>query len=279
MPACLVFPGQGTQFVGMAQGLDSDFVPDEGLVALMNSGPAEDLDQTENAQRAVLAVDCAQARGLDGFGAAMGHSLGEYAALVAAGVLDYAAAFELVGLRARCMAQAGRQAEGAMAAVLGLGLDKVEAVVAGLPDVYVANINGDNQIVIAGRKSAVAAAEAPLKEAGAKRCVALKVSVASHCPLMEPARQQLAEHLKNVRLHEPQTPVIFNVTADTENRPDAIRELLSAQLVSPVRWTAAVAKALELGVDSFVECGPQSVLAALIKRQVPAAEIVTRTVK
>ncbi|OPZ59084.1 MAG: Malonyl CoA-acyl carrier protein transacylase [Deltaproteobacteria bacterium ADurb.Bin510] len=245
----------------------------------MNTGPAEDLDQTENAQRAVLAVDCAQARGLSHASLAMGHSLGEYAALVAAGVLSYAAACELVAVRARCMAEAGRLADGGMAAVLGLGLSAVEAVVAGLEDVYVANVNGDNQIVIAGRKAAVQAAEAPLKEAGAKRCVALKVSVASHCPLMEPARLKLAEQLQTVALHEPRMPVIFNVTADTEDRPEAIRELLSAQLVSPVRWTASVAKAIELGIDSFIECGPQSVLSALIRRQAPTVQVETRTVK
>jgi [acyl-carrier-protein] S-malonyltransferase len=279
MPTCLVFPGQGTQFVGMAQGLDPDLVPDEGLVVLMNAGPAEELDQTENAQRAVLAVDCAQARSLAGADVVMGHSLGEYAALVAAGVLSYAAAFELVTVRARCMAAAGRLAEGGMAAVLGLGLDEVEAVVAGLAGVYVANINADNQIVIAGHKAAVQAAEAPLKEAGARRCVALKVAVASHCPLMEPARQELNGYLAGLALAEAQLPVIFNATAETESRPEVIRELLSAQLVSPVRWTASVARAQSLGIDHFIECGPQAVLSALIRRQAPDAQVETRTLK
>ena len=281
MPYCLVFPGQGTQFPGMLQGLPPDCCPDEALLALMQTGPVDELYQTVNAQPAVLTVSAAllERASLDEPALVMGHSLGEYTALVAAGCLERDAAVELVRQRAIFMEQAGKENPGAMGAVLGLDLDGVQAVIGGMEDIWVANINTPQQVVVSGKAAALEKAIPLLKEQGARRLVPLKVSVASHCPLMESAAVRLRDYLEGVAIRPPRCPVVFNAAARPANDPAEIRDLLVKQLTGPVRWTDSVGYCLDEGVDLFYEIGPRSVLAGLIKKIAPQAAIETRTVK
>ncbi len=274
MSSCLCFAGQGTQFVGMSKGLNLDASLDSGLLALMDQGPAEELDLTINAQVAVLAVELALLEGCPEPAVVMGHSLGEYAALVAAGVLDAADALALVGLRARAMRAAGELNPGTMGAVIGLETAKVLEVAAGLDGVWVANLNAPGQIVLAGTMEGLAAATPVFKEAGARRVLPLKVSVASHCPLMQPAAEQLAMDLERFEFRSPRIPLVMNATAAVVADPLEIKRQLVAQLVSPVRWIESIEG---VSVDTFVEVGPKSVLASLIRRIRKDAALEMRT--
>jgi [acyl-carrier-protein] S-malonyltransferase len=203
----------------------------------------------------------------------MGHSLGEYTALAAAGALSMKETVALVTRRGRFMQAAP---EGAMAAVLGIAREQIEETLGRVGDVWVANINAPGQVVVSGKASAVAEVGSMLKSQGAK-VIALKVSVASHCPLMHQASQALAEYLAGVRVSRPASPVVFNASARPEDDPEKIRGLLREQLISPVRWVESVEYAVSQGIDHFVEIGPKSVLAAFIKRIAPQARVETRT--
>lgn len=275
MPYCLIFPGQGTQFVGMARGLNFKYPVDRGLVDLMEKGPEDELMRTVNAQQAVFAVTEAlwSESGFDKPEMVMGHSLGEYMALVAAGVVSSGDCMSVVKNRAVFMEQASPDGKGVMAAVLGLTYQKVSEAIHEMPDVWVANINEARQIVIAGSSRSVQEAGPVLKEMGARRIVPLRVSVASHCPYMEPARSALGLYLKGVNMGRPVTRIVFNATAQEETDPDRIRVLLADQLVSPVRWEESVLHAARAGIRHFVEIGPKSVLASLVKRIVPGAQV------
>ena len=275
MAYCLIFPGQGSQFPGMSRGLDLDRSLQRDLCALMENGPEDQLDETVNAQPAVLSVSAALwvRSGLKEASLVMGHSLGEYTALVAAGFLQAAEAIGLVMKRAGFMDASRPRGQGGMAAVMGLSRQDIEQVLSGFSDLWVANLNGASQIVVSGSVQSIQAATPLLKEKGAKRVVPLKVSVASHCPYMDTARKSLEDHLRNIVFRTPSCPVVPNATARPERDPDRIRELLADQLVSPVRFEESILAARAQGIDHFIEIGPRSVLAPLIRRIAPGVKV------
>jgi [acyl-carrier-protein] S-malonyltransferase len=276
MPYCIVFPGQGTQFKGMTGGLNLADIPGD-LAKLMAEGPEEELNLTMNAQPAVLSVSIAlwKESGFDSPSMVMGHSLGEYSALVASGALTLSDAVSLVKERGEFMQACPA---GSMVAIIGIAETDLEEIIAPLGDVFIANINGAGQIVISGKKEAVQKASQILKERKA-RVVPLSVSVASHCPLMSGASEKLSEYLKGVKIIKPDCDVVFNVTAKTETDPIRIKNLLKMQLTSPVRWAQSVEYALSKGIDNFIEIGPKSVLAPLIKKIAPGFDCKILTVK
>jgi len=283
---CMVFPGQGSQSVGMLADLASDFPVvaatfEEASAALgldlwqlTQEGPAEELNKTENTQPAMLAAGVAVWRAWQESGGntptmMAGHSLGEYSALVCAGALDFSDAVVLVAERGRLMQQAVPEGAGAMAALLGLEDDQVRRVCADASDgevVEAVNFNSPGQVVIAGQATAVERAMLLAKEAGAKRAVPLPVSVPSHCSLMRPAAEQLAARLASVEIKSPEVPVVHNVSVETATRPEQIRELLAAQLFSPVRWVETIGAMKKTGAEVILEAGPGKVLAGLVKR-------------
>lgn len=275
MPYCLIFPGQGTQFPGMSVGLDLNWIGDDALISLMAEGPEDILTQTINAQKAVFAVTAAlwDSCALNTPALVMGHSLGEYMALVASGTLSLQECYTLVSARASAMENAMAQGEGAMAAVLGLSADGVSETLETLDGVWVANINTNSQIVISGTASAIQKAAPLLKEKGAKKVIPLNVAVSSHCPLMDPARKSLREYLKSVRIQSPKTRMVFNAVAGEESAPEKIKDLLADQLVSPVQWEKSVRYAAAKGIDRFIEIGPKSVLAPMVRKIVPDARV------
>ena len=279
-----LFPGQGAQRVGMIGDIAARWPSVEqryqqasdtlgfDLGKIIRDGPAEELNKTEITQPALLTVSVAlldvwRSRGGAAPAVVAGHSLGEYSALTASGVLNFAAAVRLVHERGKLMQQAVAAGEGAMAAIIGLDDDAVAGCcdsVAGV--VAPANYNSAGQVVIAGATAAVAAAATACKEAGARRVVPLDVSVPSHCPLMAPAGDALAQLLDDVALAAPNTPVVQNFDAAVAPDTSAIRDNLLRQLVSPVRWSASVATMASVGLQTFVECGPGNVLAGLARR-------------
>ncbi|MGC9324434.1 MAG: ACP S-malonyltransferase [Desulfomonilia bacterium] len=275
MPYCLIFPGQGTQFPGMSKGLRLHGALTEDLVRLMEQGPEDELNQTRNAQPAVLSVCNAlwEDSGYTRPEIVMGHSLGEYMALVASGALPFEKALDLVHNRAACMAVAQPAGTGGMAAVIGLPAQEVRSVLEGVDDVWIANNNGAGQVVISGRRSALPDIMERLKERGAKRVVPLKVEVASHCPLMEPAQNALKIHLDQSPFARPEARIVFNATAREASDPGEIRKLLADQLTSPLLWEESVLHVARSGVTHFIEIGPRSVLTSLVKRIVPGATI------
>jgi len=275
MPYCIVFPGQGTQFKGMTGGLDLADIPDE-LGKLMAEGPEEELNLTMNAQPAVLSVSIAlwKDSGFDSPAIVMGHSLGEYSALVASEALTLTDALALVKKRGEFMQTSS---SGSMAAVMGISETDLAETLVQIGDVYMANINGAGQIVISGTKDAVEQAVPLLKEKKA-RVVPLSVSVASHCPLMNDASEKLLEYLNQIKISKPVCDIVFNATARTETDPAQIKNLLKRQLISPVRWAQSVEYAVSKGIDTFIEIGPKSVLAALIKKIAPGINCETLTV-
>ena len=280
----VLFPGQGAQTVGMladvaataplfgARYKEASDALGIDLARIIHEGPADELNKTEITQPALLAVSVAlldywRSRGGAAPVMVAGHSLGEYSALTAAGVLEFASAVRLVHERGKLMQQAVPAGEGAMAAILGLEDDQVAACCEAVQGVVTpANYNSPGQIVIAGSASAVADAVAACKEAGARRAVPLDVSVPSHCALMAPAGDQLGALLDEVQLMDPQIPVVQNFTADVAPDAAAIHANLLRQLVSPVRWSASVTTMAAAGIDAFLECGPGNVLAGLMRR-------------
>ena len=290
-PVAFVFPGQGSQFMGMGVALaeaspvakaaleQADDVLGFSLTNLMANGPAETLEDTINAQPAILAVSVAawlalqerlSERGRDLTPVAVaGHSLGEFSALVAAGVLAYPAALSLVHERGRLMKEAGTTSPGGMAAVLGLDDEAIAAVCAqasGTGVVVPANRNCPGQIVISGEVDALEQAMALAKEAGAKRVARLGVSIASHSPLMTIANQAFNAELDRVDLGDPMVPVFGNVTAKPLLTAAEIDQELRLQMERPVDWTGTIEAMSASGVETFVELGPGSVLSGLIKR-------------
>lgn len=285
MKLAFVFPGQGSQSVGMMQGWgerpeiratfqEASDALGEDIWAMVTEGPAELLNQTVNTQPAMLAADIAAWRAWQAAGGVApallaGHSLGEYAALVAAGALDFADAIRLVRFRAEAMQAAVPEGVGAMAAILGLDDDAVRAVcseTAAGEVVEAVNLNSPGQVVIAGNKAAVERAMTLAKEKGAKRALPLPVSVPSHSSLMRPAADRLLTHLQSVSIAAPAIPVLHNTDVQAHAEPEAIRIALAKQLHTPVRWVETVRALKAAGIERVIECGPGKVLAGLAKR-------------
>ncbi|ANM78451.1 MULTISPECIES: ACP S-malonyltransferase [Serratia] len=281
-----VFPGQGSQTVGMLAELAAQFpIVEEtfgeassalgyDLWQLVQQGPAEELNKTWQTQPALLAASVAifrvwQQQGGKAPALMAGHSLGEYSALVCAGVLDFKAAIRLVELRGKLMQEAVPEGTGAMYAIIGLDNDAIAKACEESAQGQVVspvNFNSPGQVVIAGNKEAVERAGAACKAAGAKRALPLPVSVPSHCALMKPAADKLAVALQDITFNAPQVAVVNNVDVRTENDPEAIRSALVRQLYSPVRWTESVEFIAAQGVTSLLEVGPGKVLTGLTKR-------------
>jgi [acyl-carrier-protein] S-malonyltransferase len=292
-----LFPGQGSQSVGMGMALAAahpacaevlrrvDAALGFSLSDLMSSGPAQALALTEHTQPAVLAasvvaLEAARALGLPAPGAVAGHSLGEYSALVAAGVLSLEEAVRSVRLRGRYMQEAVPVGVGAMAAVLQLPASSVveaclEATAAGKGVVVAANFNGREQTVVAGHTAAVNRASDLCRARGARRVVPLDVSAPFHSPLMAPVVERLAPVLADGRFADAVVPVVTNVEAAPERRGDRLRALLLEQVTAPVRWTEVMDRLAADGFDTFVELGPGSVLGAMAKRLVPGAKVLS----
>ena len=292
----MVFPGQGSQTVGMLAELAGDYpivqetfkqaseVLGYDLWQLVQEGPAEELNKTWQTQPALLTASVAVYRVWQQKYPALkpevmaGHSLGEYSALVCAGVLDFQDAVKLVELRGKLMQQAVPEGTGAMYAIIGLDKDAIinACKQAEQGEVVAAvNFNSPGQVVIAGAKAAVERAAALCKEAGAKRALPLAVSVPSHCALMKPAADQLSVSLESITLKEAGVSVLNNVDVKNEIEADAIRNALVRQLYSPVRWTETVEKMAQNGVEVLVEVGPGKVLNGLTKRIVDSLQAVS----
>ena len=290
----LVFPGQGSQQVGMGRTIAEEFpearevfdVADRtlgfSLSRLCFEGPAEELKLTENTQPAILTTSVALYRVLETQGIepdfVAGHSLGEYSALVAAGGLRLEDAVGLVRNRGRYMQEAVPVGEGAMAAILGLGSADVEAVckeAAGEEVVEAANLNAPGQTVIAGHAAAVARASAKAKERGAKRVIPLPVSAPFHCRLMKPVEERLQQDFSGVAFSDLRMPLISNVdAAPVRTGPEAMDALIR-QVSSPVRWEESVRHLVAQGVDQFVEVGPGKVLSGLVRKVADSARVVS----
>jgi [acyl-carrier-protein] S-malonyltransferase len=290
-----LFPGQGSQKIGMGRALWEAFPSakavfdqaDEALgfslSRLCFEGPEADLTLTAHAQPAILTTSVAALQVLreeTGLSADVvaGHSLGEFSALVAAGALRFADAVKIVHLRGKFMQEAVPAGTGGMAAVLGLGAAEIEAACAevraelGLV-VSPANLNGGGQVVIAGAKAAVDRAGEVLKAKGAKRVLPLSVSAPFHCALMQPAAVRLGLELGRIEVAAPKVPVITNVEALPNQDPARVRALLVDQVTAPVRWEESITKMAAMGVTSAIEVGAGNVLAGLVKRIAPGIEV------
>ncbi|MGF1713941.1 ACP S-malonyltransferase [Photobacterium chitinilyticum] len=282
----IVFPGQGSQAVGMLAELAEQFdvvkqtfaeasdALGYDLWALVQDGPADALNQTHRTQPALLTASVAiwrvwQQQGGEQPTVLAGHSLGEYSALVCAGVIDFKAAVKLVELRGQLMQEAVPAGVGAMSAIIGLDNDAIAKACEEAAEGQVVspvNFNSSGQVVIAGNKEAVERANVLCKEAGAKRALPLPVSVPSHCELMKPAADKLAVALESIEFSTPTVPVINNADVATETTPAAIKQALVKQLYGPVRWTESVERMAEEGIEKLLEMGPGKVLTGLTKR-------------
>ncbi len=281
-----VFPGQGSQHVGMGQALCDRFpeataVFEEaedavrfGLRELCFHGPKADLDRTENTQPAILTASVAALRALEGRTGlkpawVAGHSLGEYSALVCAGALRLADAVRVVRERGRLMQRAVPEGEGGMAAILGLEAADVRDVCAEAADgevVAPANLNGGGQVVVSGARAAVRRVAQLARERGARKVVELAVSAPFHCALMQPAAEGLREVLEDVEVNSLSVGVVTNVEATVNTDPARVKPLLVEQVVAPVRWDESVRTLVDLGCERAVELGPGRVLSGLIRR-------------
>lgn len=286
MSFAITFPGQGSQTVGMLADVlanheivqttfaEASDALGYNVAELVLNGPAEELNKTWRTQPALLTASVALYRLWQQQGGAQpavmaGHSLGEYSALVCAGVLSLADGVKLVELRGKLMQDAVPEGTGAMSAIIGLDNDTIIANCEKAAEgevVSAVNFNSPGQVVIAGNKAAVERANALMKESGAKRALPLPVSVPSHCALMQPAADKLAETLSGMSFNAPVVPVINNVDVTPETDPAAIKEALVRQLYSPVRWTETVETMAEQGVTLALEVGPGKVLTGLAKR-------------
>jgi len=287
-----IFPGQGSQAVGMGAALagasrpardvfdEVDEALGRNLFRLMREGPDEELKLTENAQPAIMAHSIAVLRTMgvqvaDVASFVAGHSLGEYSALCAAGSFDLATTAKLLKLRGQAMQQAVPVGQGAMAALLGADLALAQKIAEAASEgeiCTVANDNDPSQVVISGQKSAIDRAIAMAKDMGAKRAVPLPVSAPFHCPLMQPAAEAMRDALSYVVVAPPAVPVFANVTAQPETDPDTIRSQLVEQVTGMVRWRESVANMVDAGVDQFVEIGGK-VLGSMVKRIAPDAQV------
>ncbi|WP_340622144.1 ACP S-malonyltransferase [Xenorhabdus siamensis] len=282
----MVFPGQGSQSLGMLADLATEFPLVEQTFAeasevlgydlweLIQQGPAEELNKTWKTQPALLAASVAiwriwqEQRG-QAPSMLAGHSLGEYSALVCAGVIEFQQAIKLVEFRGKLMQEAVPEGQGAMYAIIGLDNESIAKACEESAQgqiVSPVNFNSPGQVVIAGEKEAVERAGAACKAAGAKRALPLAVSVPSHCALMKSAADQLATALQSVVFNQPQFPVVNNVDVKIEESADAIRDALVRQLYNPVRWSESVEYFATQGIDKILEIGPGKVLTGLTKR-------------
>jgi [acyl-carrier-protein] S-malonyltransferase len=292
MKLAIVFPGQGSQAVGMMAGyaehptvgetfVEASQVLEQDLWALVQDGPAEVLNQTVNTQPVMLTADVAVYRAWRAAGGAeasvmAGHSLGEYAALVAAGSIAFADALPLVRFRAQAMQDAVPQGVGAMAAIMGLDDEGVVAAcaeAAQMQSVEAVNFNAPGQVVIAGHKEAVERAIVAAKARGAKRGLLLPVSAPFHSKLLQPAAEKLAAYLAEVPVRIANVGVLHNVDAARAATPEAIRAALARQAASPVRWVETIRAFVAQGVTHIIECGPGTVLTGLARRIAPDVEI------
>ncbi|MCU7960597.1 MAG: ACP S-malonyltransferase [gamma proteobacterium symbiont of Bathyaustriella thionipta] len=293
----IVFPGQGSQSVTMMDALAGQYPLVQELYEqasdllsidlwkLVTEGPEEDLNRTWNTQPAMLVAGVAswkiwkQQQGADPVVMA-GHSLGEYTALVCSAAMDFADAVELVAQRGRFMQQAVADGEGAMAAILGLDDDMVREICSSSQQgsvVEAVNFNSPGQVVIAGHEEAVQRAMLAAREAGARRALPLPVSAPSHCALMKPAAQKLADKLAAIELRMPEIPVLHNVSVIRAESTNDLRRLLAEQLFSPVRWVESIQAMQRMGVEKVIELGPGKVLAGLCRRidkQISAVAVV-----
>ena len=287
-----IFPGQGSQSVGMGSALadasraakdvfdEVDEALGQNLFRLMRDGPDDELKLTENAQPAIMAHSIAVLRTMgirvvDVASFVAGHSLGEYSALCAAGSFDLATTAKLLKLRGQAMQQAVPVGEGAMAALLGADLALAQRIAEAASEgevCTVANDNDPSQVVISGQKAAIDRAIATAKDMGAKRAVPLPVSAPFHCPLMQPAAEAMRDALSYVVVEQPSVPVFANVTAQPETDPDTIRNQLVEQVTGMVRWRESVANMFDSGVHEFVEIGGK-VLGPMVKRIAPDAQV------
>jgi [acyl-carrier-protein] S-malonyltransferase len=292
MKLAIVFPGQGSQAVGMMAGYaehplvrdtfdEASQVLGQELWALVHDGPAEMLNQTVNTQPVMLTADVAVYRAWRAGGGAdaslmAGHSLGEYAALVAAGAIAFADALPLVRFRAQAMQDAVPQGVGAMAAIMGLADEGVVAAcaeAAQFQSVEAVNFNAPGQVVIAGHKEAVERAIVAAKARGAKRGLLLPVSAPFHSKLLQPAAEKLAAYLAEVPVRVANVAVLHNVDVARAATPEAIRAALARQAASPVRWVETIQAFVAQGVTHIIECGPGAVLTGLARRIAPGVEI------
>ena len=289
MKLAMVFPGQGSQAVGMLKGYEglpelasvraeAAAVLGSDFVRLLDEGPAENLNQTINTQPAMVTAGYAAYRAWRALGGVQpevlaGHSLGEYTALVAAGAIAFRDCLPLVRFRAQSMQEAVPEGKGAMAAILMLEDEKViQACAEAGGEVQAVNFNAPGQVVIAGEKEAVARAIEACKAKGAKRVMPLPVSAPFHSTLMKPAAEKLKPYLESCALSTPGIAVVNNVDVAIETQPHKIKDALVRQAASPVRWVETIARMREMGVTHVVECGPGKVLAGMTRRIWPEVQ-------
>ena len=284
MKTAFIFPGQGSQFPGMAKDLYVTYrdrmemansILGFRITDIMFDGSSEDLKATKVTQPAIFIHSTVLAMSIkEKPDMVAGHSLGEFSALVAAGAISFEDGLKLVAARAQAMQKCCESTPGAMAAVIALPDNVIESICADIPGVVPANFKSPGQVVISGEKEAVDKACAALKAAGAKRALPLPVSGAFHSPLMEPAREELAKAIEATPFSTPVCPIYQNVTALPSTDPAVIKDNLLKQLTSPVRWTNSVQNMIADGATRFVEIGPGTVLQGLVKRIAGDADIV-----
>ncbi|HUJ86357.1 MAG TPA: ACP S-malonyltransferase [Burkholderiales bacterium] len=291
MKLAMVFPGQGSQSVGMLKAYadlpevsavlaEAEAVLGREFVELLDQGPAEALNMTLNTQPAMLTAGYAAFRAWRALGGPQpqlvaGHSLGEYTALIAAGAMRFAQCLPLVRFRAQAMQEAVPEGKGAMAAILNLDDDSVRAACAEAAQgetVEAVNFNAPGQVVIAGHKAAVARAMEVCKAKGAKRALPLPVSAPFHSSLMQPAAERLKDYLERVEIAAPAVPLINNVDVATPGDARGIKDALVRQAASPVRWVETIQRMSQSGVTHVLECGPGKILAGLVKRIAPGLQ-------
>ena len=289
MKLAMVFPGQGSQAVGMLRGYaglpqmeetlnEANNVLGEDFAKLLDEGPAEKLNLTVNTQPAMVTAGIAAFRAWRALGGPMpeivaGHSLGEYSALVAASAVSFRECLPLVRFRAQSMQEAVPEGQGAMAAILMLDDEAVRAACAQAGGVVQAvNFNAPGQVVIAGEKAAVERAMEVCKQKGAKRAMLLPVSAPFHSTLMRPAAEKLKGYLEKVAIQAPKVAVMNNVDVSIESAPARIRDALVRQAASPVRWVETIRTMVDSGVTHIVECGPGKVLAGMVRRIAPGVK-------
>jgi [acyl-carrier-protein] S-malonyltransferase len=280
MKTAFIFPGQGSQSVGMGRDLAENHLDRASsllgfdLKKICLEGPAEELIKTEIQQPAIFTVSAAIFEKLGQKpDAVAGHSLGEYSALYAAGSLSFEDGVRLVHLRGKFMQEAVPPGEGAMVAVLGGDRNTIQNICQEVGNVWPANFNSPGQVVISGKKEAVAAAGARLKQAGIKRIIPLAVSAPFHCPLMQPAADKLAVELNRIQIKDPQIAFVANVTADYARKAEEIKALLIKQVTSSVLWEDSINRLINDGVSHFIEAGPGNVLAGLVSKINPTVEV------
>lgn len=283
MTTAFIFPGQGSQSVGMGKGLAEQLLDKANAILgfdlkkIVLGGPEEELKQTAIQQPAIFTVSVAAYEQLVAHGsqptAVAGHSLGEYSALYAAGVISFEAGVKLVHLRGKFMQEAVPAGMGAMFALLGGDREMIKQVCAEVGGVWPANFNSPGQVVISGQKENVSAAGEKLKAAGIKKVIPLPVSAPFHCPLMQPAAEKLAAELEKISLHDAKIPIYANITAAPVTSATEIKKLLIEQVTGSVLWEDSVKKMSADGISRFIEVGPGKVLTGLVGKILPGIEV------